>query len=611
MGRKQWLALVFGWLWLLVLVDPAWGQEAKLRIAQGPYYTDVAVDLEVVAQGFEESPEPKVQVEEPSGGRLELVGVSPEVSSSIQIINGQMSQWKSVRFVFHYRFTMDQKGAVTLGPFHVVQGGATAQTQSVTLEFGEIPAGGDQRILLILPDEPVFVGQRIPLRLQWWIQTDLVERLVGHEVRVPLFEMGDQFGFEEVDRGGQNNAMVIQSAAGAKKYAAETTQEVWDGRSWVVLTIDRIVIPLKGGDFDIPAASVILEEGVRWQRSFFGERSATQVRRLRATDTPKVLHVKPLPTQGQPDSFAGAIGQGFTLEVSAGRSVVQVGDPIVLTVTLRGDGSLATASLPRWVGGEGGLSEKDFRVPEGNLAGLVADGAKKFEVMVRVLHEGVKEIPPLAYSWFDPRKGAYETTTSRPIALSVGAAKMVSAGDVVRSQEAAVDEEKSEADQPPKPPTSGGSEQNDPGAKGLESSLLVGADLAVERDVDVLLGSGRGGWWLAVVAWGCYGGGLGLLAYGGWWWRRSRLDPEVDFRRRQLRALVVGVERAQTPHELADGLRRMAAVAVDVPRGELDRLLEILDNLAYAPQGGGGSVAEDLKSRSVAMARRLEGGNVS
>ncbi|HIJ84564.1 MAG TPA: hypothetical protein HPQ00_10220, partial [Magnetococcales bacterium] len=374
-GFKQWLAVLAGWLWLL-LACSAWGQEAGLRIAEGPYYADVPVDLEVVAKGFEESPEPKVDVDAPAWGRLDLVGVSPEVSSSVQIINGQISQWKSVRFTYHYRYAGEKNGKITLGPFRVSQGGKEAVTQKVTLELGEIPSGGDQRVLLNFPEDPVFVGQRIPVRLQWWIQEDLVERVVGHEARVPLFEMVDQFEFEEVERGTKSNAMVIQSPAGAKKYASEATKGMWDGRSWLVLTVDRILIPLQAGEHAIPGASVVLEEGIRWQRSFFGERTPTQVRRLRVADTPRVLHVKGLPEAGRPASFAGAIGQDFTLEVTAERSVVQVGDPIHLTLTLKGEGSMASASLPPLVGGEGGLPERDFRVPEGDVAGGGVDGGK-------------------------------------------------------------------------------------------------------------------------------------------------------------------------------------------------------------------------------------------
>lgn len=605
---KPWWPLVMACLGLFLWSTPVFAEdpEANLRMAEGPYYADAAVDLEVSVKGFEESPEPKIAFDNPPWGRLELVGVSPEVSSSVQIINGHFSQWKSVRFNFRYRFIADHTGKVTLGPFRVSQGSLKAQTQSVTIELGSVPAGGkDQRILLQIPEEPVYVGQRVPVRLQWWIQEDVVQRLVAHEARVPLFDMVDQFSFEEVEHTGQKNALIIQSPGGAKKVPAETTKGQWEGRSWLVLTVDRIVIPLKPGEHSVPAASVVLEEGTRWQKSFFGERTATQVRRVRVADTPKVIHVKPLPMAGQPASFAGAIGQNFSLEVEAQRSVVQVGDPIRLTLTLKGEGSLATASVPLLKGEQGGLSEKDFRIPEGDVPGIVSDGAKKFEVMVRVLREGVREIPPIRYSWFDPQKGSYETTESRPIALSVGAAKMVSAGDVVRGQET------EETKQTPPAPQTAPSKQEQSSVASKEPDIStqsrVDADLAIERNPEVLLGGGGSVWLWNMVYWIGYLGGLMLLGYALWWKKQSRVDPEKRQIQKRAQGLLQDVMRSQTPRALADTLRRLAATAAFVPRVELDQLLETLDNQAYAPDKGPGSVDAALQSRAVALARRLVG----
>ncbi|MBF0173301.1 MAG: BatD family protein [Magnetococcales bacterium] len=604
MRSRRWRTLMAGLFWLLQ-AGLSLAQEAELHVEEGPWQAEVPVAIEVVAKGFEESPEPRVRVPAPPWGRLELVGVSPEISSSVQIINGQMSQWKSVRFSFHYRFVGDRTGSITLGPFHVMQDGKEATTRPVTLELGAIPTEGkDQRIILSVPEDPVYVGQRVPVRLQWWIEEHMVERLVGHEARVPLFEMQEAFGFEEVDPGKRNNAMAITSPSGTKKFAAETTKGTWDGRSWLVLTLDRVLIPLKEGDHAIPAASVILEEGVRWQRSFFGERTATRVRRLRVADTPRVLHVKPLPEAGRPPGFAGAIGQDFSLEVATERSVIQAGDPIHLTLTLKGEGSLATASLPPLARDEGGLPERDFRVPEGDVAGVVRDGVKTFEVMVRVLHEGVRELPPISYSWFDPKKGGYETTHSRPIALSVGAARKVSAEDVVRGAT-----HKEEQPQPaPAPPQR---ESPAPAATDAPTtaapSAWIGADLALERNVEKLLGGDASTSWFQMVALGGYVGGLGLIGIALWWRRKRQVDPELVRHRGQLHQLAQTVARAQTPRALADGLRRMAALVAQVPRETLDPLLETLDNLAFAPQGNKEAVPAELKSRAVAFARQMAG----
>ena len=79
---------------------------------------------------------------------------------------------------------------------------------------------------------------------------------------------------------------------------------------------------------------------------------------------------------------------------------------------------------------EGLLPPAHFRVPAGDPTGEIERDAKRFTAVVRVLDERVEEIPGLAYSWFDPKTQTYETTRSRPIALSVRSAQVVGAGDV-------------------------------------------------------------------------------------------------------------------------------------------------------------------------------------
>ena len=69
----------------------------------------------------------------------------------------------------------------------------------------------------------------------------------------------------------------------------------------------------------------------------------------RATGKPITIRVAEVPRVGRPPSFAGAVGAGYSLEVDADRSVVQLGEPIMLSFHLRGDGDLSSASLPALV----------------------------------------------------------------------------------------------------------------------------------------------------------------------------------------------------------------------------------------------------------------------
>ena len=105
MKVSKWIGIILGGWWFLFSL-PVAAEQARLLLEEGPYFTGVPIDLQVAVEGFEESPQPTIQVDQPETGQLELTGVSPNVSSSIQIINGHMKQWKSVRFNFNYRWPL-------------------------------------------------------------------------------------------------------------------------------------------------------------------------------------------------------------------------------------------------------------------------------------------------------------------------------------------------------------------------------------------------------------------------------------------------------------------------------------------------------------------------
>ena len=249
-------------------------------------------------------------------------------------------------------------------------------------------------------------------------------------------------------------------------------EEKRSGETYLIVEVRRIAVPLRAGSLEIPPATLDVEEGVRFRRDLFGGRRPTQIRKWRSTDRARRLSVKQIPADRTPESFAGAVGSGFSLTVSADRTVVKVGEPIALHFELRGDGNLETAALPR-LDAEGLLPPTSFRVADGEIPGRLEDGAKRFTAMVRVLDPSVHEIPALEYSWFDPTTEQFRSTKSRPIALSVGDAQVIGAADVQSGERA------------PESPASDLEERTARAASGSGPLVLTGADLAIERDATI------------------------------------------------------------------------------------------------------------------------------
>ena len=159
-------------------------------------------------------------------------------------------------------------------------------------------------------------------------------------------DRSDAFRFLEPETGSGVAELALETAAGLVTLPAEVRSQSIAGEEFLVVAAERTMVPLKTGTFDFEPASVVVDVVTRWRRDLFGGRVPERLRKRRAEDLPRRLVVREIPSLGRPPGFAGAVGQGFTLEVSADRSVVQIGDPIQLTLVLRGDGNLESAGLP-------------------------------------------------------------------------------------------------------------------------------------------------------------------------------------------------------------------------------------------------------------------------
>ena len=584
-----------------LLAGPAAAQQVRLEAPRGVLYAATPIELVITAEGFEESPEPEVSVTPPASGQLELIGVSPNVSSQISIINGEVTQTKEVRFVYRYRYRTAEPGSTEIGPFVITQNQLTRSTAAIRLEIREVPESDRLRVELLVPDGPRYVGQRVPVTLELWLEAALRENLASYALRAPLFDLAESFRFGDEPDAEGDTELALETAAGTLRLRGTLRVAEDRGQSFVVVSVRRTLVALRPGRYTLAPATAVVDEATRWERGLFGGRRATRMRKLRAADRERTLEILPVPTEGKPKSFAGAVGRGYALEVTADRSVVRVGDPIKLRLTLRGEGELEAARLPP-LDAFGLLPASAFRVPEGDLPGELDAGAKHFTAVVRVLDPEVREIPALAYSWFDAEAESYQTTHSRPIALSVSPAERVGAEHVFSASRS---------------PSASGAETGPSTAERGDAAgsafALTGADLAIERDPEVLLGErGRapGGLWAPGAL---YAAAL-LAVLAAWIDRRRReLDPAVARRRRELGRELERIREAsalppdEAVRQLAQALRRMMAAVPHAAHERLEGFLSECDARSYAPGGGDGAAALDeaFRARALELGRAI------
>jgi hypothetical protein len=584
-------------------------QEVRVQVGRGPHYIGESIEVQVVASDFAEDPTPEIAGGDMAGGRLRYAGVSDSSSTSISIINGRMSRTKEVHFVFQFELIPSQAGRVRIPAFTVTQadldGGSQAKpapttrhTQPFDLEISGVPSTGLVSLLVNYPEGPIFVGQKVPVEVELRIDREAQRDLISYQASVPLFDLPTVRFLDEVPVGADSQ-LELETAAGTLRLPATTLEERIGGRTTTVVRARRTMIAVSPEEIRAAAPRVVISRGTRYRRDLFNQRQATSSERLMSEGDPTRIEVIEVPREGRPASFAGAVGKGFTLEVTADRSVVQLGEPIQLSFHLRGNGDLSSASLPP-LGAEGLFDPEQFRLPEDPPAGLVDADGKHFEASVRVLDAEAREVPAIAYSWFDADSRAFETTYSRPIALSVGAAEIIGADAVSRRDGYAA----GPVGASEKTATSPGESGSEP----VRSSSLAfsGANLAVDGDVDRVLGSGtdRGLPPFAIPA--IYLLGAGLLVFATVDRRRKSVDPRHVARdrawteaARAIEAAIEGGGAAST--SLGRALRELVAVLPEESDEEFDTLIAECDALRFAPGASGDGLPPDL----VARARRF------
>ena len=574
-------------------------QRATARMQRPPLYVGEPVRIEVEVNGFEEQPDCQPGPI-PEGLQVAQRGV-PGLSIQ-QTIIGNVVQTRST-YMYAFDAVADKPGTFQIAPFTVTRGKRTVSSNSLSLQIHQIDLDPSMRVALILPSQAFYPGQRVPVTIEWWYAGDLSE-LRNLIVRSPLF---DQFTFidEPARRGSgpagtptrQNTVLPLSTAKGTIKVEAKVLKRVLDGRQFLVIAAQRLLAVDRPGKHEVGAITANVEKVVRWGRDFWGDRVPIETTQARAMGRVQQLVIKPLPLERAPPSFGGAVGRGFTIGVKADRSVVNVGDPITLSVTLRGEGNLETAALPPLSTVDSGLDAESFRLPTGDVAGALSeDGtAKTFTVTVRVLDESVTEIPPVAYSWFEPETGQFQTVDSDPIALRVLPAQYVGAQDVVNGVNGSSKETINAGDGPAAIPTDLQTEAT------IRRFTLAGADLAIEPNAAILLidESQRFGGRMARAV--IYGGSV-LLVIAGWCRRRlSEVNPQLVQRRKLMRQQVKQVVRAaalprqQAASQIATALRRIEVHAASERRCQIDQLVAECDVLTYARDDG--SVSQTIEGR--------------
>ena len=127
------------------------------------------------------------------------------------------------------------------------------------------------------------------------------------------------------------------------------------------------------------------------------------------------VKVKPLPVEGRPSDFTGAVGQ-FEVQASADNPQVPVNQPLSIKVRFEGAGNAKVIELPaiQW---PPTLEQYDTK----SQSKFFKNGRsfKEFEILVIPRQQGEVEIPSFGVSMFDPAAKKYYSRTTQALKIKV------------------------------------------------------------------------------------------------------------------------------------------------------------------------------------------------
>lgn len=350
-----------------------------------------------------------IQLQLPALGGLELLSRSERTEVAPQANPARRTVWE-------LRLRASTVGRWRIGPARVRQAGVMAEADPVQVDVRGTQASAGpqelnprlQRLLARAPPPPgrdeaavaiiasadtVFVGQQVDLVTAAWFPRELRLQLR----RPPTLQV------PTVD-GVWSYPQHTPSGIAASRQVG--------GRWFDLFVVHQIVFPLTAGNIIISPATLHYSVPLAFQ--FF-----SQEERYTLKSRPRQLHVRPLPTRGQPASFGGAVAHGLTLRREVTPRTVKAGEPFTVSFTLQGEGNLALWPEPElaWPTGVRAYprgTDDSIALVRGMLG-----GTRRFSYLVLSDSGGAVPLPAVRYTYFDPMAERYQRANLPGVSYAV------------------------------------------------------------------------------------------------------------------------------------------------------------------------------------------------
>jgi hypothetical protein len=361
-----------------------------------------------------------------------LILSGPNQSTSIQIINGAQSASLSYTYVVQPKgignFTIESASINQSGNTYrtmpikitVVKGTDKPKQQKDNEQISDKEIGENLYIRAIVDKVKVFKGEQVSVVYKLYTRLSIASQMGVN--KLPQYQ---GFWAEELETPGNINF----------------TTEIVEGKQFRVGVLKKVALfPTQTGTLEVTPFEITVPIQIQKQRSgksiwddFFGDPfGRSEIYEFNAKSNVVKIQVEPLPS-GQPNSFKGAVGD-YSFEAKLNNTTVKSNEPLTLNLSVSGTGNIKLLEMPE-INLPNGFEKYEPKLNEQiNRSGRVS-GSKTGEFLFVPRVVGVREIPPIEFSYFDPGKKKYVTLKSDPFKIDIKPADKQASSEITGKED--------------------------------------------------------------------------------------------------------------------------------------------------------------------------------
>ena len=382
------------------------------EVSRTRVYVGDELTYQVIVRGANNPPTPEVEF--PDSVRARYQGRSNQAFTSTRVINGRSRTVTDRRYSYQYALTALDSGELTIPSPSVEIDGKRYVGPTTTFE-SLLPAEVEMDEMTISVERnDLYRNETVVVECSWWISAQTSGPSFSSSNLPRSFRIT---GLEPTSRGRDQISFELNGQQMLGILGTDSSDPL--GRTRLIFRFS--ITPTETGTFDLgPIRAVFTRQANNGQGyKAYIESNAEQIT------------VRDVPAEGRPEGYAGAIG-AYQLKAQASNTVVNVGDPIVLTLKIESPEPMVGVDDAPDIARDLRFTDR-FKVSTDGWRELRPRqrGQRIYETTIRALNEHVDQIPPIKLPSFNPITGAYQVYQSNPIDLVVHPVQELTLSDAI------------------------------------------------------------------------------------------------------------------------------------------------------------------------------------